>query len=213
MRRQVITAHHVSSTCRMGPKDDPMAVVDQYGRVHGAQGLRVIDASIMPEVVRANPNLTVMAMGGDGRRLREGKLTLQHNGGVETSHQTAKAQTARNAGKDCSYNSCDRVTATVKHRGGAGCGLSHLSSLPCSPWRSFFQPSICPVGQARRPRLSRRRHSPRPRQPPRSRLPPQVPRPRRNRHPPRRFMKRTGTCSWPSTTPQAGRAGRTATNG
>ncbi len=62
MRRQVITAHHVSSTCRMGPADDPMAVVDQYGKVHGAQGLRVIDASIMPEAVRANPNLTVIAM-------------------------------------------------------------------------------------------------------------------------------------------------------
>ena len=62
MKRQVITAHHVSSTCRMGPADDPMAVVDQYGRVHGAQRLRVIDASIMPEAVRANPNLTVIAM-------------------------------------------------------------------------------------------------------------------------------------------------------
>ena len=62
MRKQVITAHHVSSTCRMGPEDDRTAVVDQYGRVHGAQGLRVIDASIMPEAVRANPNLTVIAM-------------------------------------------------------------------------------------------------------------------------------------------------------
>ena len=62
MKRQVITAHHVSSTCRMGPADDPMAVVDQYGRVQGTQGLRVIDASIMPEAVRANPNLTVIAM-------------------------------------------------------------------------------------------------------------------------------------------------------
>ena len=62
MRRRVITAHHVSSTCRMGPADDRTAVVDQYGRVHGARGLRVIDASIMPEAVRANPNLTVIAM-------------------------------------------------------------------------------------------------------------------------------------------------------
>ena len=62
MRRQVITAHHVSSTCCMGPAGDPMAVVDQYGRVHGTQSLRVIDASIMPEAVRANPNLTVIAM-------------------------------------------------------------------------------------------------------------------------------------------------------
>ena len=62
MRRRVITAHHVSSTCRMGPGDDRTAVVDQYGRVHGARGLRVIDASIMPEAVPANRNLTVIAM-------------------------------------------------------------------------------------------------------------------------------------------------------
>ena len=62
MRRNVITAHHVSSTCRMGPTNDQTAVVDQQGRVHGARGLRVIDASIMPEAVRANPNLTVIAM-------------------------------------------------------------------------------------------------------------------------------------------------------
>ena len=62
MKRNVITAHHVSSTCRMGPADDATAVVDQYGRVHGAEGLRVVDASIMPEAVRANPNLTVIAM-------------------------------------------------------------------------------------------------------------------------------------------------------
>ena len=62
MKRQVITAHHVSSTCRMGPANDPTAVVDQYGRVYGTEGLRVVDASIMPEAVRANPNLTVIAM-------------------------------------------------------------------------------------------------------------------------------------------------------
>lgn len=62
VKRNVITAHHVSSTCRMGPAGDQTAVVDQFGRVHGAQGLRVVDASIMPEAVRANPNLTVIAM-------------------------------------------------------------------------------------------------------------------------------------------------------
>ena len=62
MKREVITAHHVSSTCRMGPSGDPSAVVDQYGRVHGTQGLRIIDASIMPDTVRANLNLTVVAM-------------------------------------------------------------------------------------------------------------------------------------------------------
>ncbi len=62
MKREVITAHHVSSTCKMGPAADPLAVVDQYGRVYGVEGLRVIDASIMPDTVRANLNHTVIAM-------------------------------------------------------------------------------------------------------------------------------------------------------
>ena len=62
MKREVVTAHHVSSTCKMGPSSDPMAVVDQFGRVYGVDGLRIVDASIMPDTVRANLNLTVIAM-------------------------------------------------------------------------------------------------------------------------------------------------------
>ena len=62
MKREVVTAHHVSSTCKMGPSNDPLAVVDQYGKVYGVDGLRIIDASIMPDTVRANLNLTVIAI-------------------------------------------------------------------------------------------------------------------------------------------------------
>jgi len=47
----------------MGPASDPMAVVDQYGKVHGLQGLRVVDASIMPDCIRANTNVTTMMIG------------------------------------------------------------------------------------------------------------------------------------------------------
>ena len=54
------TSHHVSCTCKMGPANDPMAVVDQYGKVHGLQGLRVIDASVMPDCIRANTNATTI---------------------------------------------------------------------------------------------------------------------------------------------------------
>ena len=53
MKRWVGTGHHISCTAKMGPSSDPMAVVDQYGKVYGADGLRVVDASIMPECVRA----------------------------------------------------------------------------------------------------------------------------------------------------------------
>ena len=40
-----------------------MNVVDQYGRVHGIEGLRVADASVMPDTVRANTNVTTMMIG------------------------------------------------------------------------------------------------------------------------------------------------------
>ena len=53
-------AGHQSVTCKMGPADDPTAVVDQYCHVHGLEGLRVVDASIMPDIVRANTNATVI---------------------------------------------------------------------------------------------------------------------------------------------------------
>ncbi|MCZ6677497.1 MAG: GMC family oxidoreductase N-terminal domain-containing protein [Candidatus Poribacteria bacterium] len=63
MKRAVSTSHHVSSTCKMGPGSDAMAVVDQYGKVHGVEGLRVADASIMPDCIRANTNVTSMVIG------------------------------------------------------------------------------------------------------------------------------------------------------
>ena len=63
LMREVSTAQHISCTCKMGPASDPMAVVDQYGRVHGLEGLRVADASIMPNCVRANTNVTTMVIG------------------------------------------------------------------------------------------------------------------------------------------------------
>lgn len=63
IRKNVGTGHHVSCTTKMGPESDPMAVVDQYGKVYGADGLRVADASIMPDCVRANINVTVMMVG------------------------------------------------------------------------------------------------------------------------------------------------------
>jgi choline dehydrogenase-like flavoprotein len=47
----------------MGLASDPAAVVDQYGRVHGLDGIRVADASIMPDCVRANTNATTMMIG------------------------------------------------------------------------------------------------------------------------------------------------------
>jgi len=61
--REVTTGQHISGTCKMGPASDPMAVVDQHGHVHGLQNLRVVDASIMPNCIRANTNVTTMMIG------------------------------------------------------------------------------------------------------------------------------------------------------
>ena len=60
---RVGTSHHASGTCKMGPDRDGMAVLDQYGRVKGVQGLRVADASNMPDCIRANTNVTSMVIG------------------------------------------------------------------------------------------------------------------------------------------------------
>ena len=56
----VMTQHHSSGTCKMGPESDPMAVVDNRCNVHGIENLMVVDASIMPDVVRANTNATTV---------------------------------------------------------------------------------------------------------------------------------------------------------
>tara|TARA_B100000949_G_scaffold87377_1_gene77905 strand:+ start:1528 stop:3078 length:1551 start_codon:yes stop_codon:yes gene_type:complete len=60
MLRNAYTQHHTSGTCKMGDASDPMAVVDQYSHVHGMQNLRVVDASVMPDVIRANTNATTL---------------------------------------------------------------------------------------------------------------------------------------------------------
>jgi choline dehydrogenase len=54
---------HPVGTCKMGPSSDPLAVVDSTGRVHGTTNIFVADASIMPEIPRANTNLTCMLIG------------------------------------------------------------------------------------------------------------------------------------------------------
>ena len=63
MLREVCIGQHLSGTCKMGPESDATAVVDQYCRVHGIENLRVADASVMPDVIRANTNCTTIMIG------------------------------------------------------------------------------------------------------------------------------------------------------
>ena len=62
LHENIATTFHTCGSCKMGPDSDPMAVVDQYCRVRGVQGLRVVDLSVAPNVVRANTNATAIMM-------------------------------------------------------------------------------------------------------------------------------------------------------
>jgi choline dehydrogenase len=64
VRRTAITYHHQVGTCKMG--SDPEAVVDSQLRVRGLQGLRVIDASIMPTITTGNTNAPTVMIGERG---------------------------------------------------------------------------------------------------------------------------------------------------
>jgi choline dehydrogenase-like flavoprotein len=63
VRGQATTAYHPVGTCRMGPAEDPFAVVDGSLRVHGVDGLRVADASIMPNIIGGNTNAPTTMIG------------------------------------------------------------------------------------------------------------------------------------------------------
>jgi choline dehydrogenase len=60
VRAKAESAYHPSCTCRMGT--DAMAVVDGNARVHGVDGLRVVDASIMPDIISGNLNIPTIMM-------------------------------------------------------------------------------------------------------------------------------------------------------
>ena len=60
LRKIVNTAYHPTGTCKMGPDNDPMAVVDTRLRVRGVSGLRVVDASVMPSIVSGNTSAPTM---------------------------------------------------------------------------------------------------------------------------------------------------------
>jgi choline dehydrogenase-like flavoprotein len=59
---EVESYHHPVGTCRMGPATDRMAVVDPQGKVHGVEGLWIVDASIMPTIPAANTNLPTIVV-------------------------------------------------------------------------------------------------------------------------------------------------------
>ena len=73
VRDSLMTIWHASCTCKMGKKDDDMAVVDPEAKVYGVQGLRVVDASALPILPPGHPTSTIC------------KFSMRNSGVVWTS--------------------------------------------------------------------------------------------------------------------------------
>ena len=73
IRRKAETIYHPVGTCRMGPGHQHGAVVDAALRVHGLEGLRVVDASVMPTMLSANLNAATMMIADKASDLILGK--------------------------------------------------------------------------------------------------------------------------------------------
>ncbi|HJQ56286.1 MAG TPA: GMC family oxidoreductase N-terminal domain-containing protein [Vineibacter sp.] len=71
------TTFHLMGTCRMAPDSDPTAVVDDQLRVRGVEGLRVVDASVMPTMPSANLNAAVLMIAEKGSDMIRGRAALE----------------------------------------------------------------------------------------------------------------------------------------
>ena len=75
-RRYGVSSYHVNGTARMGPAGDRDAVVDPELRVHGLQGLRIVDASVMPTIPSANTCAATMMIAEKAADMIRGKAAL-----------------------------------------------------------------------------------------------------------------------------------------
>lgn len=90
IRHTVLGNWHACGTCKIGSADDPNAVVNSSGKVYGVDGLYVADASVMPEIICANTNLTTFmiaekladAILADRRRAAPASKAAVHPAGV-----------------------------------------------------------------------------------------------------------------------------------
>lgn len=70
---------HLVGTCKMGPTSDSEAVVDAALRVHRIENLRVIDGSVMPEIIAGHPNAPIIMMAEKASDLIKGSWQLKQS--------------------------------------------------------------------------------------------------------------------------------------
>jgi len=90
VRANSITVHHPLGTCKMGLPSDRMAVVDPELKVFGVDGLRVVDGSVMPDLVGANINAPIIMIAEKAADLIRGRQPLEAvriTGATELSRQ------------------------------------------------------------------------------------------------------------------------------
>ncbi|HZQ37829.1 MAG TPA: GMC family oxidoreductase N-terminal domain-containing protein [Dehalococcoidia bacterium] len=127
VRRVADSGFHPCGTAKMGPTSDPLAVVDQYGRVHGVAGLVVADASIMPTVPRANTNLTSIMIGERiGSWLADGAASVGAYG-MRPSRPQARDTGSANGLDSGGAGSEDRVAAAAAAEGARRAPLQAIS--------------------------------------------------------------------------------------
>jgi choline dehydrogenase len=76
VRARAESAYHACGTCKMGPEGDPSAVVDGACRVHGIEGVRVVDAGIMPSIPSGNTNAPTIMLAEKAADLIRGREPL-----------------------------------------------------------------------------------------------------------------------------------------
>src|SRR5439155_25080377 len=106
-RRYGVSSYHVNGTAHMGLPSEPNAVVDDQLRVHGLQGLRVVDASVMPNMPSANTCAATMMIAEKASDLIRGRPPL-----TPESHSFHEQRAATKAAELCDANEHFRASAT-----------------------------------------------------------------------------------------------------
>ena len=94
IRQKALTTHHPLGTCKMGPDGDEMAVVDSQFRVRGINNLRIVDASVMPDMVGGNINAPVIMIAERAADLILGKPVLSPLSVTSAAHGPSAAHGA-----------------------------------------------------------------------------------------------------------------------